>query len=379
MGKKSGKAKPKACATEEPVNQAKTTTGIGATATATAPADRHADWKDELTDAQREAEEKKAADRQRKAEEAARQQRWANEKREQWERQEAKQTRQKDRETRQWEVQLSKAKQRAFAEGVKEAEDWGDGVWWVKLDCGNWKEAKGQYYCTICDKHLQDSSLEAHIDSDDHKKRVAWGKPPSQPPHDTGMPKASFPGAAASQAPQEPAAPPRVEEWQQLQSDGSMRCIPCGKVIDPAHVETMDHKNRLERWREQRQLETSGYPAPREPYLAWVGSKDDPQAERWLKCLLCNKFVNDETSHSDTGGSKEHQKNLRNYGPGDAWYKENVTKIRNIWHPQPVRHIVPAQPAAPTRAPWAKAAAPTMAPWAESASQAPQTPIIEEC
>ena len=83
------------------------------------------------------------------------------------------------------------------------------------------------------------------------------------------------------------------------------------------------------------------YPTPELPHMAWVPSEEhDLESERWQKCLLCNKWVNDEHSHSGTrrapDGSVGHQKNLRNYPPGSPWYERNVVEERRKWHPQPI-------------------------------------------
>ena len=80
------------------------------------------------------------------------------------------------------------------------------------------------------------------------------------------------------------------------------------------------------------------YPTPELPHMAWVPSEEhDLESERWQKCLLCNKWVNDEHSHSGTlrapDGSVGHQKNLRNYPPGSPWYERNVVEERRRWHP----------------------------------------------
>jgi len=65
--------------------------------------------------------------------------------------------------------------------------------------------------------------------------------------------------------------------------------------------------------------------------------EDDLDSARWPKCLLCKKWCQDDFSHSGTHsnpqGSKEHQKNLRNYMPGEWWYDTHVTPVRNRWHP----------------------------------------------
>jgi hypothetical protein len=147
--------------------------------------------------------------------------------------------------------------------------------------------------------------------------------------------------------------------------DGSFKCLACNKVMTDEHASTDVHKNRVENWRQYQQLQTTGSQAPPEEHLAWVPSvESDPTSERWMKCLLCEKWCQDDTSHSgrvgvlNPPGSKEHLKNLRNY----EWYKDKVQLERIKWHPETA-----ASTAAPTRS-TAKAAAAkaTPAPWAAS-------------
>lgn len=246
---------------------------------------------------------KKAAEQQKK-------QLWENERHRQWEKEAEKKVREKGREDRKWEQQAEKAKQRALQEGVLESEDWGDDKWWLKVD-GGYKEVQGQYYCTFCDKHLNDSTLEGHIDGKDHKKKASWHMPQQAP-------ATIAPAVAVAKSP----------------------------VLKP------------------------GYVAPALPYLAWVPADDTkPAGERWLKCLLCQKWVQDESSHIGTqqnpAGSKEHVKNLRNYGPGDEWYEQTVVRERLRFHPETssrgpggpptVSAPTSARPAfQATQAPWAK-------------------------
>ena len=77
--------------------------------------------------------------------------------------------------------------------------------------------------------------------------------------------------------------------------------------------------------------------APTLPYLAWVPYYGNPK--RALRCLLCQKWVNDPAWHAGTreypGGTPQHQRYLRAYGPGDAWWEENVKAERLKWHPPP--------------------------------------------
>lgn len=146
--------------------------------------------------------------------------------------------------------------------------------------------------------------------------------------------------------------PSQLEEWQELGPDGYPRCIPCQKYVDESHVGTADHIRRLTAWMENRGSTKRVYDPPSLPYLAWVPADPSvPNGERWLKCLLCGKYVQDETSHTGTAaapaGSKEHQKNLRNYMyPGTPWYEENVAKVRLAYHPAPAKPArAPARPA----------------------------------
>mmetsp|Transcript_123603 Transcript_123603/g.246025 ORF Transcript_123603/g.246025 Transcript_123603/m.246025 type:complete len:776 (-) Transcript_123603:72-2399(-) len=96
---------------------------------------------------------------------------------------------------------------------------------------------------------------------------------------------------------------------------------------------------------------------PAWPYIAFVTEDGGPDGPRYPKCLLCQKWCQDETSHTGTqaapSGSKEHQKNLRNRLPGDPWYEEHVVKVRQIWHPDlaAAASSRPQQPAAEEE-PW---------------------------
>ena len=314
-----------------------------------------------------------------------------NERKRQWEKQQEKEQREKNREENKWKKQLEEAKKKAKSEGVLQAVDYGDGVWWVELPDKKWMEVQGEFYCTLCGKHLNDNTLEAHIQSEAHRKKVAWGIPgaaqTAAPPSPALAPAAAPPRAVpCPSAMGAPCCPVAMEAWQMMGPDGMVRCVPCNKVVDDNHLCSGDHLRRLDAWLQHEKLKVTGYAAPALEYLAYVPSvAGDPNSERWLRCLLCQKFVNDDTSHSGTqqcpAGSKEHQKNLRNY-PGSAWYELNVIQERKKYHPEPTVRSAPAaqMPAGPTSvarqpptmAPWAQAAkaAPTPAPWA----QTPQPP-----
>lgn len=331
-------------------------------------------FEDTLTPEQLEQEKKKREERQRKAEESQRRQLRENAWKEEKAKEEARKQLVQQRETRGWEREVAAAKQRAFKEGVKETQESED-TYWVDLGDNLWKEVKDKYYCTLCDSHLNDNSLQCHIDSQAHRKKVEWAipsminAPPVPPPPVIAAPLSPPVLGGALPLVLQKAFAGHLEAWQEMMPDHTVRCIPCQKYIDEAHVTTSEHRNRLERWLEQENLKRNKYPAPALIYLAWVPTEDGSD-ERWQKCLLCDKWVQDEQSHSGTrqnpGGSKDHKKRLINYGPGDPWWEENVRKQREKYHPTapkvPSTSSASAAPAPPRLAPWATSvSAPTSA------------------
>mmetsp|Transcript_10199 Transcript_10199/g.30653 ORF Transcript_10199/g.30653 Transcript_10199/m.30653 type:complete len:470 (+) Transcript_10199:91-1500(+) len=356
------------------------------------------------TSKQQEADEKAANERlwkeraeanKQKAEQSHRQdQNWSARLQEK-QRQQEKESREKLRTDKKWEKELQAARDRAKAEGVLQAEDWGDG-WWVKLPGDLWKEVQTECWCSLCDKQLNDASLEAHLQSEGHRRKVAWHQPtpaaagaastgasrPTAAPGSNSEARAPR-GATGPADSRVPTAP--MEEWQEVAPAG-VRCIPCGKVIDDNHLATDDHKNRLAHWLDSQRARRFGRPAPDLPYLAWV-PWELPDGERCLKCLLCGKWVQDETSHIGSfqapAGSKDHQKNLRNCSVKDPWYQANVVAERRKWHPDEPSAAPTARAAAPERtalaaatpAPWAsQAASPTPSRWGKAAAPAAAAP-----
>lgn len=340
-------------------------------------------WLEELTEEERAAEEKKKKEREEKAVAAQKQQLKKNQYKEWQQKEQDKEDRKKKQEDLRWQKQVEQAKQQAAKEGVIEAEDWGDGTWWAKLPEGTYKEVQGQYFCPHCTKHLNDTSLASHLESQAHKNKLSW-----QAGSGAAAPAASSPAAPSGSSGYSGGSPPTapktsekqgLEDWQELGADGWIRCVPCGgKCVDGQHEYTDAHRDRLARWKAAQETVTRGYPAPELPYLAWVPCDEaDPSSERWQKCLLCDKWVQDETSHSGTHlapvGSKEHQKNLRNYPPGDPWYEERI-KLRAKYHPGAVRAptVRTSQPAQPPKAQVPQVATP--APWAAAAASRPPPP-----
>eukprot|EP00435_Cladocopium_sp_Y103_P031084 s577_g7.t2 len=322
-----------------------------------------------------EREKQKKQERQAKADAAQKQNLRENEWKRQKEKEEEKKQREKNREENKWKKQFEIAKKQAFSEGVLQAYDYGDGVWWVQCEDKRWQEVQGEYYCPLCNKHLNESSLELHINSDAHKKKVAWSSGSSALLSAPSMPLAA--PRAINTAVVKRDAPLALAEWQTMGPDGLVRCIPCNKVVDDNHISTGDHLRRLESWLAHEQLKKTGYAAPALEYLAYVPSvAGDDASERWLKCLLCGKFVQDDTSHSGTKenpqGSNQHKKNLTNY-VGTAWYQENVIKERLKWHPAPTVRCTPAPKPAPAPTRWATAAPTT--PGSYCGGRAPAAPV----
>lgn len=326
----------------------------------------------------------KAASNQVKAKQAQAEAVRQNERNKEWEKQQAAKQRDQAREDQKWQKAVENAKARAKKESVLEAEDWGE-TWWLDLGNKNWKEVADQFFCKWCEKCLNEGNLEAHLDSIGHKKKLAWNQPTP-----SGAASASRPAAASTAggpAPKAAAAPAAsagwgtsgaLEEWQEMTAVG-VRCIPCGKVIDESHLAKDDHKNRLAAWFDSERARKYGRPAPAEPYLAWVPwEPNDPDGERCLKCLLCNKWVQDEGSHIGTfqapTGSKEHAKNLRNADVNGAWYKENVVALRRKWHPEAANAAPTTRTAPSTRTAAPSSAGPTPAPWGQPQPQATPAP-----
>eukprot|EP00931_Biecheleriopsis_adriatica_P028004 TRINITY_DN1674_c0_g2_i2.p1 TRINITY_DN1674_c0_g2~~TRINITY_DN1674_c0_g2_i2.p1 ORF type:complete len:566 (-),score=139.24 TRINITY_DN1674_c0_g2_i2:179-1876(-) len=125
--------------------------------------------------AELQCEKRKKAEREQKAL-ASQQQSRHNEKQEWYAKEAEKKQREKNREEQQ---SVEGAKKEDLKEGVVEAYD--DGSWWVEFDKNTWKEGQGQYVLKLCEKHLNDSSLEGHIGSEAHKKKATehqtWDAP----------------------------------------------------------------------------------------------------------------------------------------------------------------------------------------------------------
>jgi len=335
-------------------------------------------------------EKAKMEERSKKAVESQQQRTWENKKNEAWQKAEDKKSREKEREEKKWQHEAEKIKARALKEGVLESHEHLDGSWYVQVGADTWKVVQDKFYCTLCDKHLNDCTLNSHIESKDHVKKLSWqgGLTTAAAPSGPSAPaaRAVAVSASASAAAISPDGP--LEPWQELGQDGwQVRCIPCGKVIDACHLASEDHISRLQAWQDRQLVLQSGYQAPALPYLAYVPADPNyPDGERWIRCLLCKKWVQDEYSHCGThmapDGSKEHRKNLVNYPPNDPWYQENVTREKQKYHPSTTQAAtsvatpVPKVRQTPTPAPWAANVPTPAASWANAAAGSVPYPAV---
>lgn len=328
MGKNKG-AKSKASASASPKASPKAAPKVEQSACPAAVEDDEAGgFLQTLTEAERLAEEKKMKVREEKAKESQRKQLAANARKEWWEKE-------KKKEDHQWKRELGKVKNAARSDGILEAVPGEDDNWWVELPDGEWKAVQGEYYCPHCQKHLNSLTLQAHIDSKEHEKKMWWVKNASGQTPSAPKAAAAAPGPPVY-CPEVPsAAPQALESWQELDQWGWTRCLACNKVIDENHLQTDSHIRRVAEWMGRPPPGSAmEYEDPPEEFKAWVPSdENNPNSEKWLKCLLCNKYVNDEYSHGSSSGSKDHEKNLRNhYGPPRShWYVQTVLPQKERW------------------------------------------------
>ena len=99
------------------------------------------------------------------------------------------------------------------------------------------------------------------------------------------------------------------------------------------HEASEYHRKQLARWREEQRIQREGYPCPEYPWLAYVPQDlTDPTAERWMKCLLCDKWANNGAEdHGRTGGTELHKKRI--WRIEDEEYKDKYEQIHYRWHP----------------------------------------------
>jgi len=211
------------------------------------------------------------------------------------------------------------AKNLGAQEGILEAEQCKrDGKWYVQVD-KEWVEVMGSHFCPLCWKHLNECTLQAHLDSNEHRKKIAWQR-------SSGMGAVDTLGSSAQNGSDEWNNWNPNDPWLEQDSQGYWRCVPCGKMADMLHLQSEAHKRKVEEFMLSLQPAYERYPDPPEEFLVWMPvDENDPEGQRWLRCLLCGRWVNDEWSHGVQDGSKEHVKNLNNhYHPRSNWYLDVV-------------------------------------------------------
>lgn len=247
---------------------------------------------------------------------------------------------------------LQIVKSRAKDEGVLEAQEYADGLWYVEIASGTWKQVACSFWCRHCEAALEKSSLASHLHGEGHINKSA-SKSRGQ---NLGVPERSSqtpsPMPTASQQTGHGAGP--LESWQTADEHGNIHCIPCGKCCDGCHETTLDHKRRVRAYLWSFEVD---YSAPAQPWLAWVEC-NQWGGGRWLKCLLCKKWVQDfegkttgayQGTHGSLGpgNQQEHRKKLVKLDAlkQDASFWNPILEERQKCHPN---ESIGGQPALPT-------------------------------
>lgn len=226
---------------------------------------------------------------------------------------------------------------RAFADGILEAQEYSDGLWYVELNQGVWKQIDASFWCPACEAALHQSTLSSHLSGERHRKAMQRTREGG-----TNEPMVGFASdAAAWDAKEDSEQKCETLRWQKADSYG-IRCLACDKYCDGKHEATPDHARRL---RDFLLYLDADYAEPAEPWLAWVACEQWGKC-RWLKCLMCNKFVQDldgtstegyKGSHGQFGptNQKDHRRKLENLDAlmRDASRWNPIAEERAVWHP----------------------------------------------
>eukprot|EP00397_Hematodinium_sp_SG-2012_P026285 GEMP01027524.1.p1 GENE.GEMP01027524.1~~GEMP01027524.1.p1 ORF type:complete len:531 (+),score=113.35 GEMP01027524.1:34-1626(+) len=263
-------------------------------------------WKDDLTPEERAIEDKRTEERNlksQKEQEKARLER---------ERKEAEEKKMK-RAERQW--NNDRKKLLTPESGILTAKYEGSNdKWYVKLELPDkedeWIDVQGTYYCKWCAKHLNDCTLESHLQGKMHIKNAEWKQARRASCCSTGEDNNEY-----------------VEEWFANVDDewgGHVQCLACDKYADSVHIQTAAHISRVNAWKESKNTKIQ----PIEEWLMYVFWFPDSNKEydMGVKCLLCDKFCQDLHSHGDNPerASKEHKRRLNNYSS----YVEEIRRSR---------------------------------------------------
>lgn len=247
----------------------------------------------------------------------------------------------------------------AQEEGILEAKQHTDGTWYVKLGQNIWKSVSYDFYCPLCDSEMSLACLSSHLSGDKHRRRLAASRNADDyhtlARSSTHCPPCSSTATSQqlqvdetddSPSPTPPSmlpmrVPGNLERWQEIGAEG-IKCIPCDKYCDGFHEHTPEHIRRVALFLEA--LEDQ-YREPIEPWLAWLPCKECGEG-RYLRCLLCKKWVQDfegtDTRHYDgqhgklsVKNQKGHLKKMENLDAykADAIFWNALLAERSEYHP----------------------------------------------
>mmetsp|Transcript_96047 Transcript_96047/g.277363 ORF Transcript_96047/g.277363 Transcript_96047/m.277363 type:complete len:376 (+) Transcript_96047:70-1197(+) len=233
---------------------------------------------------------------------------------------------------------------------------WREGIVVVERPCGSalrtsmeesWGASLERYYCRHCEAEVYDRELQQHLVGQRHRDFAAMetegagAVAVSQPP----VPMASCPseltsGRAVHTAVAAPLPPDGLEVWKAWDAAaGCARCLACSKVCDGQHEQSKEHRRKLEQYLWFISEKEYSYSSPPQAWLAWVPDESFGR-HRYLRCLLCCKWVDDNADedtaeYSGTHGfpsdqnQKGHRKRLQ-YMDFDV---DALLEEKRHWHP----------------------------------------------
>lgn len=137
------------------------------------------------------------------------------------------------------------------------------------------------------------------------------------------------------------AAPPSVQPAGAPEASASLSSVDW----DSLAPEELEAERRKEQRHRKAQAASAEYPDPAQPWLAWA--RDETWGkERCLKCLICNKWVQDfddtntvgyKGAHGELGpgNQKDHKKKMQDLQKymRDPAYWDPIVRERQRWHP----------------------------------------------
>lgn len=305
-------------------------------------------WLESLTPEERALEDGRQQARQKKAEVAKQQQELEQRRRAQEESGRQRAARQEARQEARQDKERQELMSRAKGEGMLESQKHADGNWYVDLGSGLSKQVEHYFWCRHCDSGMSEAAIISHIEGAPHRRK-------------TGAIGHTYPATIATSTASWLAPPVRdrrlvahsgcLEKWQAADTDGQVRCVPCNKYCDGLHEATSEHEKRI--WAFAVTLE-GNYKEPEEEWLAWMACEEWGEG-LYLKCLLCDKWIQDlagtdprgyDGHHSrlSSNNQKGHLKKMQNldYHMKDHSLWNAMLAERSKWHP-PARSDVASQ------------------------------------